>query len=321
MKISRKEVQLPKWLSSIARSASNSLPFEASESSYLIANAQNHCEMFVDDFNALPKKRKFELIDIEKLAQLEPVEQNFQLWSDLTEMVFMVRAMTANKVSDLLKSYLRGARAEEILTMANTGRSLLETGVVLADSIKNIIHIPRELAAKPKGALMTFGQDQKDLDALFKAEDEIYKAIFGSRIGTGTLGDKKKTSIWPNATIESRQVVSTNIITAFQGRAKRNRNTEGGLLALDDLRVYEILSDVVHPSGFGYAPYFREISEHDGFHSYVIEKGHRNKEIHKDIASASLFAVSHGLGLFIEVSRMISEYEPGVKAALQDMGC
>lgn len=312
---SKIQFELPTWLRSTAKNCVDELPIESKEGKQIVTLAAVTIENFVKAYEDLPKTQTFSLMEKEELERTGGVEAIVQLHSDFSEMVFMLRTMAFMRAYDLLNSYLRSARTKEYFTLANMGRSALELGIVVADSSRTMMPLLQSIADVPKGSLLGLSSEKEDQAYIAKAEDDLYKAVFGSRIGTGNIGDKHKTSPWGENEIETERTVSRNIMTHFQGRARRMKHD----VALADLRIYEIMCDIVHPSAFGYQPFFMETKSELGFCKYRVSKSHRNSNVTGYISTASLYCLSHGLGLLAEWSRDVAALEAQVRVALEQM--
>lgn len=110
-------------------------------------------------------------------------------------------------------------------------------------------------------------------------------------------------------------LAAKNIMSSFQGRAKRMADGTG----TSDMKVYELLCDVVHPSALGYQMLFASGEVKDGYHRYGLQKGKGSKDVNEYVAAASLYCATHGIGYLVEHSRNLENIQPDLEVALSNI--
>lgn len=194
---------------------------------------------------------------------------------------------------------MRAARTNDIFSMALLGRAILELGIVSADTMRKPLAFFKYLA--------TTGKIPVTDDLQNAVEESLVKAIWGSRIGTGDLGDgktnKPSTPLYDEKEVLEGFVTAKNIMSAIKGRAKRI----GGENGKSEYRIYEILSDLVHPSALGYQLLLHDNDNVTSSHGYRINKGDLHKDKANYAAMAAAFGAHQGCCLILEIDTTFSD--------------
>ena len=185
--------------------------------------------------------------------------------------------------------------------MALTGRAILELGIVAADIMRHPLSIFKIIAEENK---FPVGDDLQQI-----LEESLVKAIWGTRIGSGDLGDgkgkqKKNTPLYTEDPMPEGFVTAKNIMTAIKGRARRVSNGGG----VSEYRIYEILSDVVHPSAYGFQMMLFGSQTQPSHHGYIVKKGEFKEPLLGYVATASAFGAYQGCSLLLELDTRLHEY-------------
>jgi hypothetical protein len=220
-------------------------------------------------------------------------------WEDQFSVASLLAHLSVARGMKLLNGFLKGCREVDIFAMALQGRAILELGVMTADYLRNPLAIFDRMARERKFIHLD------DLDK--KLEEPIVQAIWGTRLGSSNLGDGKKgrvaTPLWSSGELHRDFEIAKNILTSFQGRARR---IESGL-GKTEFKVYEILSDVVHPAALGYQLLLAaEPSEHGSGRDFSVVDCDKNEALRAYIAQAAVFANCQGLSLIVDVARGLS---------------
>ena len=182
-----------------------------------------------------------------------------------------------------------------------SGRAILELGMVSADAMRKPLAFFKHFA--------TTGKIPITDDLQNAVEESLVKAIWGSRIGTGDLGDGKKnkpsTPLYYEKEVLGGFVSAKNIMSIIQGRAKRI----GGEKGKSEYRIYEILSDLVHPSALGYQLLLHDNDSGNATssHGYRVNKDNLHKDKANYAAIAAALGAHQGCCLILEVDSTFND--------------
>ena len=285
-------VRVPKWLLDTIRNDAATLPIDSELSGALI-HINYAFEKFQDCFVALPEVKDFFLVDgdaLNKHSKFDLVEY----WVDQLAVIELFVGLTLIRGMHLLKSFVRDARTEDLFAMAMSGRALLELGICSADALRYPAELIRHFTDKDE---VPFGEGLAD-----HLEQPLLQAIWGSRIGTGTL---KKSKPLSEEGLPEGFLLARNMMTAIQGRA--NRMDDVGIA---EYRVYEILCDVVHPSALGYQMILAGREAPDGFRGYRLLKHKTRPEVSVQVAVAAALGAYQGCSLLTNLSEFVAKHVP-----------
>jgi len=205
----------------------------------------------------------------------------------------------------LIKNFVRASRVKDYFGMSIASRSILELGVLSAELLKMPMHVITQIGEQQ---LMP-----KDIDKYNFIEESLLKSIWGSRIGTGDLGDGNHKKSKPSTPLYSDEhdysennILAKNIISAFK---QRSRNIENGG-GISEYRIYEILCDVVHPSGLGYQLLMSIDESTIGEININILKNTFNIELADFISTAAAFGAYQGACLIKQVHERLNHAIP-----------
>jgi hypothetical protein len=187
----------------------------------------------------------------------------FNHWAAMARQCSFYMQINIQRARHLLDVFIRCNRTNEVFGMALAGRAVLELSICAEENLQFFFDsFPKQNRLAQRAGQWTteefqaiFELVQRDIEN--SNELRIGRALFGSRLGTSTLGDSNKsgkrssTPLWDNSPLGDRNVSATNIVTMFQKRAKRLKTFGKGDDGLLSYKLYELLCDIVHPSMLG----------------------------------------------------------------------
>ena len=242
-------VELPNWLTKAARKQKDKLPFDSEQQLQLIDQAQDAFVALQEMYDDTPRTFDHHMLKPSFFHKVRLDNRDFEratldLYDDQLSVCQLYLQLVLLKGHDLMHAYLRAARAKELHSIALLGRAMLELAVMAADSLRLSMHYYQQLAMLKSNDPIPFSKEFET-----HVEDRLYKSIWGTRLGTGNLGDGNKnrvhTPLWGEDPITERES-AINIVGVFKTRAKRKDEAK---LAY---KLYEILCDVVHPAALGF---------------------------------------------------------------------
>ena len=313
-------IEPPAWLLKTIKEHAHELPLENPEYSDAVSHIGYVFSQYETRFNSIDTRQSYQILDAEAFRNdcealvssphnvdvnnevaLKVIDKNLEYWEDQLSVAELYSNIAIIRGMHLVRAFVRDARTSDVFSMALTGRALLELGIVAADALR-----------KPLSLFKIIAEDKKfpvtnDLQQIL--EENLVKAIWGTRIGSGDLGDgkgKKK----PNTPLyEGNQKpegfeTAKNIMSAIKGRARRMSGGEGK----SEYRIYEILSDIVHPSAFGFQMLLFDAEPFPSHHTYSLKKNKTKQPITGYVATASAFGAYQGCSLLLEIDSALRNY-------------
>jgi hypothetical protein len=171
----------------------------------------------------------------------DPMQREL-LWRDMTIQANAYSILIAFKAESIIHSFVRSVNAKDLVAPAMLSRGLLEHAATAHTNTASILAIFERVSAQSKPVIIP---DEK----LLWLEECLVRAIWGTRVGRGVDGKKKP--IWEASPYRGNSIDATNIMTHMQ---KLSESKDG--LDHSVLKVYEWLSDVVHPATQGFRMYW-----------------------------------------------------------------
>lgn len=165
-------------------------------------------------------------------------------WRDATIQTNTYSILVAFKAESILHSLVRAVNARDLVSPAMLARGLLEHAATAYTNFQLMLSVFERVSTQSKPVIIA-------PDQFSNLEEALVRAIWGTRIGRGV--DRKKRPIWETSPYKGNSIDATNILTDIQ---KLSSSVSG--LNHSVLKVYEWLSDVVHPSTQGYRIFWDE---------------------------------------------------------------
>ena len=324
--VSKKVIKLykiPPWHRQAVKRSLPSLPFSSNVLHYAFGYYEWAFQSFVDKYEQLPERQEFSYLTGEEFGRRithyaeskKPLDRKgvfsdphcdhagvlalAEFWKDIATIVSLLNALARERGMRLLDGFYRCSRTKDCYGLALAGRALLELGVYAATGQSRLLRSLKNVDETIANSDDPLGVMIKPVD-FEELEEDLYRTIWGTRLYSGKVEiGKRKVSIWDGPELPSDWPTAKNIMTAFQGRAKRMKG-EVGLAAY---RIYEILCDVVHPVALGYQMVQKEVVQSQGAIRVLLEKGESHKDTQDLVVGASTFAAYHGVSLILEVAQ------------------
>jgi hypothetical protein len=190
---------------------------------------------------------------------LIPPLQRELLWRDMVNQARSYSVLVAFRADSLLNSFIRALNSKDVISPSILGRALLEHTATVYTNAQQILSVFERVGAEKIPVVIPEEQS-------LKLEETLVRAIWGTRIGRGT--DSKKRPIWESTPYYGNSLDATNIMTHLQKLSESKTGMDNSVL-----KVYEWLSDVVHPATQGYRMFWDDrtlLSE--GHTRYTIKR-------------------------------------------------
>lgn len=159
-------------------------------------------------------------------------------WRDMTNQANAYSILAAFKTDSLLRSLVRAANAKDLVAPSMLARGLLEHASSVYSNAEVILSALERVAIHPNPVVIS----EEKASSL---ESTLVRSIWGTRIGRGL--DAKKKPIWEASPYLGNSMDATNIMTQLQKLSASKAGLDHSVL-----RIYEWLSDIVHPATQGY---------------------------------------------------------------------
>ncbi len=314
-------ITLPSEVKKIVKEYSDLLPVEEKSHIYVITEIESVFSSFAECYEQLPDEEIFNIKSVDSIKDRAKqlmkdvnTQEDFNkqygkvlvgLYNDQINVISLYNHLNILRGFELLKTFTRTIRTNEVFAISLAGRALLELGIVSADQLRHSIAFLKALESAPKNKVLIDKSDYYSKEI----EEKMIKAIWGTRIGEGNLGDKKKTPLWQQNPMEG-EPIARNMMTAFKGRANRTS------IGKSAYKIYEVLCDIVHPSSFGYQLIFQQTEKNE---QYKLNKGKLRQKNVDFIIANSLWAASHGCALISEANKELEILIPRAKEKLNNI--
>jgi hypothetical protein len=182
------------------------------------------------------------------------------LWRDTVNQTHIYSILVGWKGESLMRSAIRAINAGDLTSPALVARAMIEHVAAAYSTVVKIFPVFEKVAPYTKPVRIPEEQ-------MLKLETVLVRAMWGTRIGTGKLSDK--TPLWHTSPYHGSTIQATNIMTSLQMLSA----TPDGMNN-DVLKVYEWLSDVVHPATQGFRMFWNEEATiAEGHTRYRIMRG------------------------------------------------
>ena len=195
------------------------------------------------------------------------------LWRDMTIQANTYSILVVLKTESLLHSLVRAVNSKDLVAPAMLSRGLLEHAATAYTNAVAILSVFERVGVQSKPVRIADEQ-------MSNLEESLVRAIWGTRIGRGT--DAKGKPIWDASPYVGGSLDATNIMTHLQ---KLSASPEG--LDHSVLKVYEWLSDVVHPATQGFRMFWDN--------PMLVAEGHTRYTIRRQGGSDSGYVQSIAL--------------------------
>jgi hypothetical protein len=209
---------------------------------HYLSRVNDHLQHFFQATRGLSDKASWDVLTpaaFDRYADklIEPMKLEL-LWRDMTNQANTYSLLIAYKTESLLHSLVRSINAKDLVAPAMLSRGLLEQAATAYANAVDILPIFERVARANKPVVIPAEQ-------ALSLEEKLVRSIWGTRIGKGR--DLKDKTIWEVSPYRGKSIDATNILTHLQKLSASKNGLDNSVL-----RVYEWLSDVVHPGTQGY---------------------------------------------------------------------
>jgi hypothetical protein len=220
------------------------------------AKINSHIKDFFQVVGGLEDKQDWEVLTPAAFIQyaekrVGPMRHEL-LWRDCVNQANIYSALVSFKAESMLQSFVRAINIRELVSPSMIARGMLEHAATAYGNSVLMLSIFEQVGIQSRPAMIP----EERMAAL---EETLVRSIWGTRLGRGV--DSKKRPIWDSGPYRGNSMEATNILTHLQ---KLSASKDG--LDHSVLKVYEWLSDVVHPASQGYRMFWDDM--------HCISEGH-----------------------------------------------
>jgi hypothetical protein len=226
----------------IVRGAANAeLPAEITDPHRYISDINAHIAQLLAAIAEMPSETPWDVVTVDRITEttksLAPEQKQGALWLDLTNQALAYGTLAAWKWKSLAISLVRALNERELISPSLMSRSMMELSTATLLNVREAIGVFAAAASRDDVVFV-------EPEQFKRIEESLYKAIWGTRIGSSKLADKKP--LWERSPYPDGQVEVVNVLKGFQTFARDDPATFGTAF-----KIYEWLCDIVHPSTQG----------------------------------------------------------------------